>query len=85
MSNKSNFDNFQSNELSKASQASVKGGNTFSTINALESELAILKKEYTSLPSYQKKLFKSDFLEQKDAIKCEIELYDTGGNGDGVW
>jgi len=85
MSNKSILDNFQSLELSEKSQAFVQGGNTLSTVSTLEAELVILRKEYTALPSTQKRLVRAGFLTQKDLIKCEIELYDTGGNGDGVW
>jgi len=85
MSNKSILDKFQALELSKKSQSFVQGGNTLSTITTLKAELVTLKKEYTSLPSTQKRLVRSDFFIEKDLIKCEIELYDTGGNGDGVW
>jgi len=85
MSNKSILDKFQSMELSKKSQSLTQGGNTLSTINSLEAELVVLRQNYTSLSGSQKQLARTDFLKQKDIIKCEIELNDTGGNGDGVW
>lgn len=84
MSNKSNFDNFQASALPKKAQAQVKGGNTL-TILALEAELKVLQKDFQSISGNNKKLIKADYLATKDAIKCEIELNSTGGNGDGVW